>query len=340
MIDPDLRFEGFDARSWKNLLSLFAPGLTARTDAVAADSDAPEGGPPGAGARTEGSLLVVVDEDDHPLAAMHTLQGRMQLPSPIPAAEHLCLTHGARRCVVLREGTLEELSERFALRLAPDDDYLEQCIALLRTLREMVDAGHVRVWPRRYANVPIPSADTVLRGLDLVLPDGRVALLALWDGPRLWAAVALRRQGGRIDWVVGPDPLARWAPIGGGPQRCAEDLARAVGDAMAPVHVGIFADVSAVRPLLREGAPGGWATAVAAGEVILQPMPPYVAMALGADVLRGLAQSSAKLFGDRVGSALTPMAQGLRERLGRARSLTATLGFDPLELLSRYLRSR
>jgi hypothetical protein len=337
MIDPHIRFEGFDARSWTHLLSLFAPGLARRPEARAGSEDAAREGRVPSGA--EGNLLVVVDEDDHPLAALHSLHGRVQVDSPVADPRTLCATHGARRCFVLREGALEELGERLVLRLDPKDDYLEQCLATLQTLREMMDAGQVRAWPRRFASVPLPSAAAVMRALDLVLPDGRAAVMALWDGPHLWTAVALRRQGGRLDWVAGPDTLARMAGSHSGPLEGSEAMVRGVGAGMAPVHVGIFAEVAVVKRLLREAVPGEWAAAVASGQIHVQPMPVYVAVALGADTLRAVTRSSARILGDRVSAALPPFASAIRARLGRARSLTDTLGFNPLELLSRFLRS-
>jgi hypothetical protein len=310
MIDADLRFEGFDARSWHNLLSLFAPGVTGRAEASPPSAEGtPE--PCGAAGRAEGSLLVVVDAEDHPLAALHTLYGRVTLDGPASDPWALCATHGARRCVILREGALEELGERLALRLGPEDDYLAQGVALLQTLRELADGGLVRVWPKRYIQVPIPSAVAIARAMDVLLPDGRAAVLALWEGRRLWTAAALRRRGGRLDWVAGPDLVARWASVEGGPRACAEGINDGIARAMdTPVHVGLFGEAGQVRHLLRQGEPGAWARAVAAGDPLVEPMPAYVAMALGADVLRGVARASTTGLRDR----LSQLGEYLRSR--------------------------
>lgn len=343
MIHPDLRFEGFDARSWTHLLSLFLPGVVKRTEVEAPASDEPgfDGQPP---ASPGGTLLVVVDEDDHAIMALHTRQGRIRDVGTVVEPQNLCATFAANRCVILREGALDELAERVALRIDHNDDYLEQALAVLRTARELQEAGLIRLWPRRFAHVPIPTAATVDRALDLVLPDDRVAVLALWHSEHLWTAAALRRREGRIDWVVGPDFIGHWC--GGAPagdlRRSSADVLAAIGEHMGPVHLGVFAEAHTLRRLLRQNEGGAWAAAAAGQEVLIQPMPPYVAMALGADLLRGVARSSTRLLGDRfdVGAALTPFADVVREQLGRARSLTQTLGFDPLELLARYLQDR
>src|SRR5690606_5016374 len=109
MIDPALRFEGFDARSWTNLISLFAPELT--------DEDA-----------ARGVLLIVIDGRDRVLLALHTRRGRIdglswEGPSALPA---LAERYGARRCVALREGVIEEIGERVARRVDRGEDYLAQ----------------------------------------------------------------------------------------------------------------------------------------------------------------------------------------------------------------------
>ncbi|MFW6051181.1 MAG: hypothetical protein ACODAU_08400 [Myxococcota bacterium] len=325
MIDPDLRFEGFDSRTWSHLLSLFAP---------AAGDSARESSP-------RGTLLVVVDHEGDPLAALHVGRGRLDdVPVPVdPAA--LCATYGARRCIVLRDGALDELAERVALRLEPDDDYLAQGLATLHAVRELQAAGLLHTWPSRHANVPIPTVATVHRALDLVLPEGRVAVIALWRGTHLWTATALRRGAGGIDQVLGSDPIGHWCggTLEGGFRQRAADVLAAVHEHLGPVHVGVFAEAHSVKRLLRQAEPGAWAAAVAGKEILVQPMPPYVAMALGADVLRAITRSSSRLLGERFDptATLLPFATAVRQQLERARSLTQLLGFDPLELLSRYL---
>lgn len=329
MIDPALRFEGFDARSWTNLISLFTP-------------DAAGPAPSGDGAPPRGALVIVIDDRDRVLLALHTARGRIegltwQGPSELPA---LAERYGVRRCVALREGVIEEIGERVARRVDRDEDYLAQWLRVMRTVRELSEAGLLHTWPRPLANVPIPSAAMVRRALDTVLPEDRALALVVWNGTTPWTGVALRRRKAGIDLVAGPDLIARWAgPLGGDWRRDYRVVSDAIGEAVAPVHVGLFTELDTLRALLRSADPGAWARAVAVRDVIIHPAPPYVAVALGADAVRAVARESARWLGgiDAL-SALAPLATYVRGRVSEVASVTATLGFDPLKALSLWLR--
>lgn len=343
MISPELRFEGFDSRSWTNLISLFAPGVPLAMESEPVATDDPDVEPGEASAdRPRGTLVIVHDVDDRVLKAFHTVRGRVvglvyDGPGSLP---ELCRTYSARRGVALREGVLEEALERLAMRLQRGDDYLTQWLVLLKILRELTEAGLMRVWPAPLANVRVPSPGMVRRAIDLVLPDDHCMVAMLWDGESPWTSIALRRRAGVIDLVVGPDLIGRWTgPLGGDFRRDYRVVADAVEKTVGPVHLGIFSEVSTVRELLRSADPGAWARAVAVRDVILHPTPPYLAVAIGADAVRGVARASARLLGgiDVLG-AFAPFARELRSRVKHAASVSTTLGFDPLEALARLLR--
>lgn len=344
MISASLRFEGFDSGSWTNLLSLLLPGVVERLEVDAPASDAPEVDHPGGLGAPRGSLVIVHDGQGRVLKAFHSTRGRVPSlqydgPEQLPA---LCRQYAARRAFVLREGVLEELSERLALRLGQGDDYLTQWLTLMRAVREFEDAGLVRMWPAARAHLPIPSPGTVRRALDLVLPDDEAMLVMLWQRSGPWTAVVLRRHAGVIDLVAGPDLIARWTgPLGGDWRRDYRVVVDAVEHAVAPVHLGIFSEASTMRGLLRDPDPGTWAHAVAVRDVIFYPAPPYVNVALGADALRALARNSARLLGgmDLLG-AFGPVGQYVRNRVSEVASVSSTLGFNPLRALAEALRRR
>lgn len=327
MISGDLRFEGFDVASWQNLLSLFMPGLRDRVSRAAE--------------RPAGTLTVVVDDDDVVLLALHSLDGRWDegIGAEVGPLPRLAEASGARRVLALRAGAMEELVERAALRYRPGQDYLTQTLMVVRAARELADAGLVRLWPNPLAGVPIPSPQAVQRALDLVLPVDKAAVLVLWDGG-LWTAVALRRRREGIDLVAGPDLLARWAgPLGGDWRRDHRVFVDAVARAVAPVHLGVFAEADTFRDLLRSDAPGRWAKAIAVRDVIVNPMPGFVTAAVGADAVRGVGRASAQVLGglDLAGTLL-PVAQMIRARVTQAESVREILGFDPLSALATALR--
>ena len=341
MLSADVRVEGFDQRSWTHLISLFAPPVVTRMERAPLSSDAPELDAATDRQGAEGTLLLVVSEDQRVLKAVHTVRGRVKdlaWSASAPLSE-LAERYGARRVIVLRQGVVEEVQERVAARLHRDDDYLAQWLVVARAVRESMDAGAIQVWPRPFASMPIPTARVVWRAVDSVLPDEHAMVLAVWSGSRIWTAVALRRRRGEIDLVAGPDRIARWAgPLGGDWRRDHRIVADAVARHVAPVHVGIYGELESVEALLRSREAGAWARAVAVRDVIVHPTPPYVAVALGADAARAVASRSARRLGGVDALAmLAPVGTYLRGRVQEITSVTSTLGFDPLKALAAWL---
>jgi hypothetical protein len=242
--------------------------------------------------------------------------------------------------IVLREGVLEDLVARASQRMHREDDYVTQWLHVARAIREELDAGRVAVHPRPFVSVPLPTPQLVRRAMDSVLPDDRTFVLSVWRGPTLWTSAVLRRRGGEIDWVAGPDLLLAWTgPLGGDWRRDHRIVSQAVAAHVAPVHLGIYGELRSIRKLLRSREPGAWARAVAARDIIVSPTPPYVAVALGADAMRRVARKSTELLGglDPL-KQLGPLLGLLRGRVAEVASVTQTLGFDPLKLLAQFLQ--
>lgn len=345
MISRHLRFEGFDARSWTNLLSLFAPGLPDRMGEEASDTDVPETDVGEAKAEPDAGTLVILRADDgRVLKAFHTRRGRVRdLRYDGPQdLERVAKAYHSQRALELREGVLDELAEAMATRLERSDDYATQWLVVARIIRELTEAGKIHSWPRPVADVPVPTAGMVRRAIDVVLPDEHALVVALWENGAPWTAFALRRRDGAIDLVAGPDMILRWTgPLGGDWRRDHRIVATSVSRAVAPVHVGLFAEARTIRELLRTPDAGAWARAVAVRDIIIHPTPPYVAVALGADAARAVARTTSRWLGgfDAL-KPLAPMAAYLRGRITEVGSVTAVLGFDPLRALAHSLARR
>jgi hypothetical protein len=346
MIAADLRVEGFDARSWTNLLSLFAPNVAERPRTAPRTSDAPEIDEADlAGAPAKGTLVLVIGASGRVLAARHTRRGRVKGltydgPASLPS---LAASHGARRVLVIREGALEDLTQRASARFDRHDDYAAQWLHVIRAVRNAIDAGAIDLHPRPLAAIPIPSAQVLSRAVDAVLPDDRAMILGVFSRTTPWTLVALRRAEGEIDRIVGPDVILRWTgPLGGDFRRDHRLISDAIAQHLAPVHLGIFADEADIKTLLRDETPGAWARAVVARDIIVQPTPPYVAVALAADGMRAAAKrtetwlSESSRVRDVLGQ-LAPLASFVRGRAAEVASVTQILGFDPLKLLAAWL---
>jgi hypothetical protein len=360
MISSDVRIQGFDARAFTNLVSLFAPNVVFRQERDPADSDAPEHSvleprvlerraqdeARGELPERDGSLVVVVSKHGKVRKAFHTVHGRVRdlELAGLDRLEGLPEMYGAKRVIALREGSLEDLFARASSRMHREDDYIAQVLHVIRAIREEMDEGRIVVHPRPFPSIPLPTPQLVRRTLDSVLPDDRSFVLAVWRGHSLWTAVILRRRAGEIDWIAGPDQLLAWTgPLGGDWRRDHRLVSQAAAEHVAPVHLGLYGDLRSVRRLLRSREAGAWAKAVASREVILHPTPPYVAVALGADAARRVAQKSSAMFGGGLLGGLDPLRRlapllsVLRNRVGEVASVTQALGFDPLKLLAQFL---
>jgi len=118
-------------------------------------------------------------------------------------------------------------------------------------------------------------------------------------------------------------------------------ISEAVGRHLAPVHLGIYADEQDLRALLRDPRPGAWTRAVVSRDIIVQPTPPYIAVALAADGMRAAARRTESwMEGTAVKNVLAqiaPLASFVRGRAAEVASVTQLLGFDPLKLLAAWL---
>jgi hypothetical protein len=322
VIDPDIRIGGFDAASWRRLLALFTP---------TASREGPE----------HGLFIVVQDGNSETIFARHTILGRVQ---GLPASDDPTVLRDAvpcRACVVINADALEQLDHRAALRLAFGQDYLEQLSMVAHALRETIQAGQIRVSPPLPETLPIPSGATITRALDLVLPVGRSAMLCTYEGSNIDTAILLRRGPRGIDTVLGPDWLAeRVGPLGGDFRRDHHRIAETVATKLGELSIGVFAETATLHALLRSADPGAFATAAATRELVVSPMPPYAAVALGADAIRSVTRASGLGgVGRELLSAFAPVARALLEAVD-ARSVTSVLGFNPVLVLSAWLARR
>jgi hypothetical protein len=327
MLTRDARLEGFTASDWVRLADVVHPRRRQRRAGV------PRGG------------VVAVVQGSRLRKLVSTRRGRLELADhPWPMSlEQLAANHEAHWAVELSSGALEEVMDRFAERLRPDQDLLAQSLVLLGVFRELEAKGSLRFWPWRFGQFPLPSERVVLRALDAVCPDGKSIVIGMFDAGALATCFAARRRGSGFDHIIGPDLLRpEMGLVSGDWTRDYRHLARAVEERLGPLAVGLFAEQRTWQRLADQPTPGAWAAAVAARDVILSPVAPALAVPLGVDVGRAAIATVQKLA-ERVGAAglfgsESPFGPAL-ERVQRfaAEDLERMLGFDPLATLRSLL---
>lgn len=320
MIGSGFEFRGFDAVAWDRLLSLLRGALHTSL------------GP---------TLIVTVDGQGTSIGAFHTSTGRVDAIDQLEDLAQLCEDHETERCVVLEEGVLTEIAERASLRVDPDDDYVGQWLTVIRAARELRGEGRIRLWPDGLSSWPLPSPQILQVGENFLLPNGHAMVLAVFEGPALWTAAVVRRQHDLIDLLAGPDELKQWVgPLGGDWRRDFRVICAAVEQHVAPVHLGVFTEADTARRLLSDKTPGRWAAAVTTREVVVQPVPAWLSLALGADGLVGMASTwTQRLMGldaDQARDYLQAVVRGFTDDQG----LPNLLEWEPVRLIMQAISTR
>jgi len=317
VITQDVSLEGFTASDWQRLADVFrAP--TSSFGEEAAHAQVGRGG------------VVAVTTGNRLRKLLHTKRGRLdvRVEWPMKLAE-LAGRYDASWAVELAAGALEELVERFSERLKPRQEYLEQALELSRALRELEAEGLVAMWPKRFADIPVPGSRVIHTALDMFCSEGRALALGVFRHGELYTGLVARRRGLGFDRIVGPDELrSEMGLISGDFRRDYRHFVAAAERNVAPLSLGVFGELLTFQALSRNPAPGAFALAVAARDLLISPVSPGLAVPLGLDVgraafagLRGLAER----FG--AGGAFSPLLGRAEEFVSR--DLSALLGFDP-----------
>jgi hypothetical protein len=206
---------------------------------------------------------------------------------------------------------------------------LEQALELGHALRELEAEGLVAMWPKRFADIPLPGPRVIGTALDMLCGDGRAIALGVFRHGELYTGLVARRRGAGFDRIVGPDELRpEMGLLSGDFRRDFRHFVRAAETEVGLLSLGVFGELPTFQMLARDVTPGSFALAVAARDLIISPTSPALAVPLGIDVgraafagLRGLVERLG------AGAALSPLLGRAEEFVSR--DLSALLGFDP-----------
>jgi hypothetical protein len=326
VLTPDVRFEGWTVEDWQRFLDLWKPRASPEREPTR-----PRGG------------AIVIHDGSRVRKILHTARGRLDPPATWPTPlETLAEEHHASWAFAAHQDALGEVMERFGSRARRTDDIVDQSLCVVGVVREMMIEGSIESWPRRLRGIPVPAPSVVRRALDATCSDGKCIALGTFQDGDLWTAIVARRRGNGFDVLAGPYELrASIGLLSGDWRRDQRFLVEAIEDAYGELSLGLFGTQDEVRALVMSTDAGAWSRAVALREIVLSPMPPSIALAVGFDGARyafeGMRAVTTRI--DLLG-LLDPTLQRARKQLGKMagdRDLSSILGFDPLEALRKLL---
>jgi hypothetical protein len=144
--------------------------------------------------------------------------------------------------------------------------------------------------------------------------------------------------------VTGHDALGGIAVRGTHWKTAVPRILQEAGQRLAPPAVGIFADESALRRIVFGTESSALPRALATRDVVIDPLPPWLALLLGLDTAAkaaGTARGLLRRF-DPLGLAdrfdVGRVAGVIQKRLGAENPFARLLGFDPFAILARLQR--
>ncbi len=276
MISEDFAFFGFDEASWDRLVSL-----------VLGHNE------------PHGVLVVVLNRAAVPVACFHTERGSIDPKSLPPPGdlETLCKATDARACILMRDRAIGDVERYLAAPLERDQDFVSRVMRFIHVLRELGNGNWVRVWPNPFPDLLLAAAPAAKSATDLLLPEGHSVVVGVFEQGELWTAAVVRRSAEKLDAFAGPRAVSEWVgPLGGEWRRDHRVLIRAIERELGPVHLGLFMERPTAERLLGDRQGGEWALAFAARDLMIHPLPRFVAAGLGLDVARGAAQMAVQLL--------------------------------------------
>jgi hypothetical protein len=312
VIATDIAIEGIDPEGWRNSTRLlFPPSKT--------------GGP----TRKPGAPLLLFIENNVCVKAVRLGIGRID-PKELEWAGSFSLPKlrkavGAPFAVAIEDDAIERIAKTIDGGVDAKDDLVAQWLDAARAVRSELGKG-VHIDPDPVGRVPVPSFAAVQKTWEMLFPDDRAVALFIFDREDVWASYIVEKQGGDVVRVTTHAALGMQNPS---LARHKEILA-AIERNVARPYAGIFCSLDAWREIVGPDI-GALARQAALRNAILDPAPPWLLALVGAGAMAGVAQEASRLFGRFVPDSIKATA--------RAVSPFAALGFDPIDLFSKFKKS-
>lgn len=333
MISPELELRDLDARHWRNGWRLLVPPRVLN--------------------KPRWALVVIDGLPDRVIKVViagHEARGSIDpTHAPLPGVTPKALagyaqTLGVSAVIVLDRRVIRDLSSEIETLLRFDQDGIAQSLVALRALKK--HAGH-GIWtePPLLDLLPAPTIEPIQRTFDLLVPDNSalVAYVIEDDRSRVHTSIIAVKQGGDITRaathraiadLVSETTLARdWTT---GYKRVLD----AVEERFAKPSIALFLERATLMKVLT-GPSDQLAREYNAKTVVLDPAPAWLLGLLGGAAVAAMAGRAGRVLASMLpaatrerASAFMRGAQDMMKETGA--HPFALLGFDPIELWSRF----
>ncbi len=295
---------------------------------------------------TTGSTGLIALGRRERLVALWRVNGeRIAVPIDAPLTlEQLAETHEASWVMRLHPTALDELFERYGARVESQHGTIDQWLLLATIIAELVSEAAIAIWPRSVASTASLLSPALRSSLNALCPEGKAVLVGVFDDDGLHTCLGLMRGSAGIERVIGPGAVRqRMGLLSGDWRRDYVHLVNAFEVDFGPVAAGCFTTRDTWSELVGSSVPGVWSRAVAARDVVLQPINPVLAIPLGIDVGRAalatVSQLAAKVAEAAPGpDSIAPALERFRQIAKGGQDVSDLLGFDPLQALAALLK--
>ena len=342
-ISPNIELAELDAVHWANWFDLLVPpDLREAPSWALVTID---------GQRVSHAVIAgrgAIAPQDVPFAATHET-----------AMRELRKQLGVGLVIVLGKGAIADLLADIEGSLSLDDDYVEQCLTILRALKR-TQARDIWVEPRVLDIIPAPPKRAIHRTFDLLFADRTSFAMYVFDeataatqgatggaaqAPSIYTSIITTKTKGTLDFATTHLALERQLP--------SESLARhwranykqilkAIAGNYERPCLGVFCTKQAIERILT-GPPEQLTQEISRKQLILDPAPAWMLGLLGGAAVASVANKGAKALA----ALLPPSARKLAADFAgtanaRLRSSANNpfkmLGFDPIELFFQLRR--
>lgn len=250
----------------------------------------------------------------------------------------------AKIVIAVEEASMRKIVEQVQQHYRYEEDTFYLTESFFRSFKEALQASGLILYPDIFNFLFDLEAARMERFFDVIFPKTSSMVFYLFRGQGIESAFIVVRGSEYIEVVAGHETI-KDAAAGFYPwQKGYPSLLKAVKETYAPPTLGFFAELDAMEQILWYPEPGNFLGNFFSGKIIIDPMPTWVAAALGVDAVSKVARTSMDLIRqfDTLGITrrfdLGSLGRSLQERLKKEElTLESVLGFDPIDFVSKFI---